>query len=115
MVADCLLNNNRHPTISGLREVTEAAMVTQHRSHYSRPVLLLATLALKNAFNSLKWSDVLHLDYNFSVPHYILAMITSYLTNKQLAYNTSSGLRVQHITLVAAQGSILGSYLWNVN
>ena len=59
-------------TIDALREVTEAAIVTQRGYYSSRPVLLLATLDIKNAFNSLRWSDVLNaLEYNFSVPHYI--------------------------------------------
>ena len=45
-----------------LRKLTEATMVTQHL----RPVLLLATLNVKNAFKSLRWSDVLNvLEYNY--------------------------------------------------
>ena len=41
-----------------------------------QPVLLLMTLDVKNAFNGLRWSDVLNdLEYNFSVSHYIVAMI----------------------------------------
>ena len=77
-------------TIGALWKVIEAAMVTQHGSHCSGPVLLLATLDVKNAFNSLKWSDVLNtLEHNFSVPHYPFAMISCYLSNRQLEYNTS--------------------------
>ena len=79
-------------------------------------MLLLATLDIKNAYNRLRWNDVLNaLEYTFSVPRYILAMIISYLRNRQLVYNTISGSRVKHITSGAAQGSILDPNLWNIN
>ena len=42
-------------------------------------------------------------------------MISSYLSNRQLVYNPSSGPRLIHITSRAAQRSILGPDLWNVN
>ena len=62
--------------------------------------------ACKNAFNSLRWNDTLNAsEYNLSVPHYILATISSYLSNRQLVYNTSLGPRVKHITSGGAQGS----------
>ena len=96
-------------TIDALREVTVASMVTQHGSCCSRPVLLLATLDVKNVFNSLKWNYVLNaLEYNLSMPQYLLAMICSYLSNRSLVYNPSSGPRVKRIKSGAAQGSILG-------
>ena len=42
-------------------------------------------------------------------------MISSYLSNRQLVYNTSSGPRGKHITSGAAQGFTLGPDLWNIN
>ena len=73
-------------TIGALREISEAAMITQRGNHFSRPVLLLAPLDVKNAFNSFRWSNVFNaLEYNFSV--------SSYLSNRQLVYNTNSGPR----------------------
>ena len=45
----------------------------------------------------------------------MLATISSYLSNMQLVYNTSSGPRVKHIQSGAAEGPILGPDLWNVN
>ena len=52
---------------------------------------------------------------HFPWPRYILAMISSYLHNRQLVYNTSSRPRLKHIASEAAQGSILGPDLWNIN
>ena len=37
------------------------------------------------------------------VAYYLLAMKSSYLSSRQLVYNTSLGPRVKHITLGAAQ------------
>ena len=48
-------------TLGALREETETAIVTQRGRHCSRSVLLLATLVVKNAFNSLRWNDVLNI------------------------------------------------------
>ena len=82
-----------------MREVVEAAIVTQRGSRCSRPVLLLATLDVKNAFNSLRWNDVLNpLEYTFSVPHYILSIISSCLSNRQLMCNKDrdQGLNILH-------------------
>ena len=42
-------------------------------------------------------------------------MTNSYLSNRHLVYNISSGPRVKHITSGAAQGPVLGPDLWNVN
>ena len=62
-------------TIGASRELTEAAIEAQGGSSAT-------ALDVKNAFNCLKWSDVLiALEYNFSAPHYILAMISSHLNN----------------------------------
>ena len=67
--------------VTEVNEITKAAMVTQRGSCYSRPVLLLATLNVKNELKSLRWNDVLNaFEYTFSVPRYILDMISSYQT-----------------------------------
>ena len=47
--------------------------------------------------------------------HYVLAILSSYLSSRQLVHNTGSGPSVKHITLGAAQGFILGPDLWSVN
>ena len=79
-------------------------------------MLLLATLYAKNAFNNLRWNDILNtLEYAFSVPCYVLVMISSYLSNRQLVYNTSARRRAKHIKSGASQAFIFGPYLWNAD
>ena len=78
-------------------------------NHWSRRVVLLVTLDVRNAFNSAKWSDMLWaLEHTFRVPPYLLRMMEAYLSDRVLLYDTTEGQRHIPITSGAAQGSILG-------
>lgn len=103
-------------TIGALNDVVDVVLAAQEKNHYSRPIVLLATLDVKNAFNSLRWKDVLQaLKGNFLVPGYLIKIISSYLKDRTLIYNTSSGEKKVEVTSGAAQGSILGPDLWNAS
>lgn len=103
-------------TIGALKDVVDVVLTAQEKTHHSRPVVLLATLDVKNAFNSLRWNDVIQaLKRNFEVPPYLIQIISSYLKDRMLTYNTSSGAKRLEVTSGAAQGSILGPDLWNVS
>lgn len=103
-------------TIGAIKDVVDVVLAAQEKNHYSRPVVLLATLDVKNAFNSLRWTDVLNaLKRNFEVPGYLMKIIQSYLKDRVLIYNTTEGIKKVEITSGAAQGSILGPDLWNVS
>lgn len=116
------LSNRQHgfrrnrSTIGALKDVIDVVEAAQRETHYSRPVVLLATLDVKNAFNSLRWKNVLQaLEQNFAVPQYLMRIIGDYLRDRVLLYNTSGGPREYKVTSGAAQGSILGPDLWNAS
>lgn len=103
-------------TIGALKDVMDAVESAQNETSHSRPVVLLATLDVKNAFNSLRWKDVLQaLGENFRVPMYLLRIIGDYLKDRLLLYTTTEGQREFKVTSGAAQGSILGPDLWNAS
>lgn len=101
-------------TMNAITEVIEAVKRAEDHNHFSRRIVLLVTLDVKNAFNCAKWSDMLRaLGDTFQVPSYLLRMIGDYLKNRSLVYETKEGQRNKAVTAGAAQGSILGPDLWN--
>ena len=70
-------------TIYAIQEVVKAVKSTERGNHFSRPVCLLVTLGINNAFNSVRWVDALQtLKRNFRVPQYLLHIIGDYLRDR---------------------------------
>ncbi|GJQ78609.1 hypothetical protein Trydic_g11717 [Trypoxylus dichotomus] len=73
------------------REVCEPVTRAEDHNHYSRRIVLLVTLGVRNAFNSARWVDILNaLEHSFLVPPYLLRMI-DYLGNRSIKYDTKQG------------------------
>lgn len=101
-------------TADAIKQVIETAQRAEMGNHRSRNIVLLVTLDVKNAFNSVRWSDMIEaLHTQFRVPEYLMKMIRDYLRDRSLVYDTTEGPRTKEITAGAAQGSILGPDLWN--
>jgi len=103
-----------HSTLGAIHDVIDTVANAQRGNHFSRKIVLLATLDVRNAFNSVKWRDILNtLETRYQTPRYLMKMTRSYLSDRVLLYDTSDGSRRLTITSGAAQGSILGPDLWN--
>ena len=103
-------------TIGAIQDVVNAVADAQNGSQHSTRIVLLATLDVRNAFNSVRWADIIGaLEHRFSIPKYLTDLIRSYLKNRVLTYDTDDGQFEKRLTSGAAQGSILGPDLWNVS
>ncbi|GJQ70297.1 hypothetical protein Trydic_g22735 [Trypoxylus dichotomus] len=102
-------------TADALREVCEAVTRAEDHNHYSRRIVLLVTLDVRNALNSARWVDILNaLEHSFRLPLYLLRMIDDYLGNRSIIYDTKQGRCNDKVTSAVAQGSILGPDFWNI-
>lgn len=83
-------------TIGAIKEVVNAAQIAQQGNQYSKKIVLLATLDVRNAFNSARWSDILNaLERRFQIPAYLLRILKDYLRDRELIYETTEGQRLQ--------------------
>ncbi|XP_035724081.1 uncharacterized protein LOC118442502 [Vespa mandarinia] len=102
-------------TIHAVQEVVTAAKMMERGNHRTRSLCLLATLDVRNAFNSVRWDLAREaLERNFGVPKYPLRIIDDYLNERCLVYNTSDGPRSLESTSGAAHGSILVPDICNI-
>ena len=74
--------------------------------------MLVATLNVKNAFNSVRWVDLLVALTDIGVPPYIMRVAEDYFRDCELIIETSEGTAVREITAGVAQGSLLGPDFW---
>ena len=93
-------------------QTTQEAWKENHRT---RDSCVLVTLDVKNAFNSARWVEILDaLEHRFRVPAYLLRVVSDYLSDRELLYQTTEGQRSRRVTGRVVQGSALDPDLWNV-
>ena len=71
-------------------------------------------LDIPNAFNTARWDEIMLALEGLSVPLNLRRVISSYLTDRTLLYDTDDGTHSYKITGDMSQSSILGSPIWNI-
>ena len=96
----------------GAMEAVIEGVKTQSGTHYTRNIVLLATLDVRNAFNSSSW-EICTGNHIPNPPVY--KEDDQKLSTRPRAYQTEGNLCTKKITSDTAQGSILGPELWNTS
>lgn len=100
-------------TVDAIRIVTNIATEACSGGYSKMKYCAVITLDVKNAFNSANWQNVLLSLEGYNVPNYLLRILSSYLSNRVLQYETSRGTKNYNVTGGVPQGSVLGPTLWN--
>ncbi|CAI6363639.1 unnamed protein product [Macrosiphum euphorbiae] len=74
---------------------------------------LAISLDIKNAFNTIKWPDIMAALESWDVPSYLYRMFQSYFCGRSGMVSTGSGRMEVEISGGVPQGSVVGPLLWN--
>ena len=88
-----------HSTLHTVREGVEIAEAMQTGYSYSWKTTILVTLDVKNAYNTMNWSDTIYaLRETFRLPKYLLHMMEDYFYDRTLQYDTAERQRRKRLT-----------------
>ena len=63
-------------TADAISEIVKTVERAESYNHYSRRVVLLVTLDVRNAFNTVRWSDIVEaIEHTFQAPPYLVKII----------------------------------------
>ncbi|GBP58736.1 Putative 115 kDa protein in type-1 retrotransposable element R1DM [Eumeta japonica] len=92
---------------------TEAIAGTRWKGG-TKKYCLVATLDIRNAFNSSNWECIMQAFREKNVPEYLCKIVASNFTDRILKYDTKNGPRKYNISGGVPQGSVFGPLLWNI-
>jgi len=97
-------------TTDTIRKVADIASKAKEGTRWkgSKQYCLIATLDVKNAFNTADWRSILDAPHAFGVPEYLRVIVSNYFCDREPRYFTSEGPASYSISAGVPQGSVLG-------
>jgi len=78
-------------------------------------VAIVVSIDIKNAFNSLPWTQIRSTLTRRKFPRYLKRILHAYLSKRMVEYATQDGsIEETIVSMGVPQGSVIGPYLWNV-
>lgn len=97
-------------TITALQRLVE--IVTSAKEN--RQLCLAISLDVKNAFNTVRWKDVLSAVIRRGVPPYLIQMVSSYFKDRWITAESATTTLRWAMSGGVPQGSVIGPLLWNI-
>jgi len=96
------------PTLDAIERVTNIASKAIAGTRWKGGTKNYCLVVIRNAFNSADWGRTLEALRSFNIPEYLLNVVHSYLSKRELVLETSVGPRTYEVTDGVPQGSVLG-------
>ncbi|XP_076764858.1 uncharacterized protein LOC143431806 [Xylocopa sonorina] len=97
-------------TIDAVRTIQEITKQARKMGQWCA----LMTVDIKNAFNTIKWRNILIALRKHKISKYLRDVIPNYLSNRSIKYYGKKETIIADIYGGIPQGSILGSLMWNL-
>lgn len=98
-------------TVDAMQVVISIVNNIKKKAANNRELCLMATLDIRNAFNSAPWEKILSALKNMKVPEYLQRIISDYLWDRTIMIGRQTEMKME---TGVPQGSILGPLLWNI-
>ncbi|XP_076301825.1 uncharacterized protein LOC143219915 [Lasioglossum baleicum] len=97
-------------TVHAMSDVRKIVRSGINRQRYS----VMVALDIKNAFNTLRWNQILEELEKRKVPNYLFKIIENYFRNRKIQCSTVGLDKILEAEMGVPQGSVLGPFLWNI-
>lgn len=97
-------------TLQALDVVLEKAEMSARKQRYCA----LITFNVRNAFNTLRWTDIFAELEARAVPRYLVRLLRSYFHQRSVTYHAEEGWKTRRVYMGVPQGSVIGPLLWNL-